>query len=207
MENVIIGYSGHAYVVCDIIYSNGQKVVAYFDKEEKEYNPYELKYLGREQEGGFVEKLEGRPWFVAIGDNGLREKIITYLLGKGIDSPQTIVHKRAIVSTQVYIGYGTMVAAGVMVNAFAKIGNGVICNTGSVIEHECVIGDFAHIAPGAVLAGNVRIGNGTFVGANAVIKEGIKIGEKVCIGAGCVVLRDVDDGMTIIGNPGRIVNK
>ncbi len=205
-KNIIIGYSGHAYVVCDIFESNSQKVFGYFENEKKENNPFNLNYLGSEKDETAIKILTNSNWFVAVGDNFLRKKITEYLSENHVIQPVTIKHKMSIISGSVQIGDGTMVAGGAIVNPEAILGNGVICNTGSIIEHECVIHDFAHIAPGAVLAGNVEIGEYSFVGANAVIIEGITIGKNVRIGAGSVVIRDIPNGVTVVGNPGRILD-
>jgi acetyltransferase EpsM len=35
--------------------------------------------------------------------------------------------------------------------------------------------------------------------------QGIKIGKWCAIGAGIVIIRDVPDGATVVGNPGRII--
>ena len=43
----IVGYSGHAYVIIDILLSAGRMVIAYCDQEEKTNNPFHLMYLGR----------------------------------------------------------------------------------------------------------------------------------------------------------------
>ena len=47
------------------------------------------------------------------------------------------------------------------------------------------IGDFVHVAPHATLLGGVKVGEGSW------------------IGTGAVVLRDVPDGATVVGVPGR----
>ena len=39
-EFIIIGYSGHAYVICNAIISNGNSPKNYIDFEKKEFNPY-----------------------------------------------------------------------------------------------------------------------------------------------------------------------
>lgn len=202
----IIGYSGHSYVVIDIIESCGLKIFGYFDKNKKDYNPYSIEYLGDENDTSALEILKSRNWFVAIGDNRIRYNIITSLLSKGMHKPLTISHKNSTISKSARIGYGTMLAAGAIVNPLATLGNGIICNTGSIIEHECRIGDFSHIGPGAVLAGNVQVGEMTFIGANSVVKQGIIIGRNVTIGAGTVVINDIPDNVTVVGNPERIIN-
>lgn len=203
----IIGYSGHSYVVIDTFESIGSEVYGYFDKNKKEYNPYSLEYLGDENDSSSFEILKSCNWFVAIGDNRIRHKIIITLLSKGLHNPLTILHKSSIISKSVTKGNGTILAARSLVNPLATIGNGVICNTGSIIEHECSIGDFCHIGPGAVLAGNVHVGEMTFVGANSVVKQGVIIGSNVTIGAGTVVISDIPDNVTVVGNPGRIMKK
>ena len=44
---ILIGYSGHSYVVYGIFDALGIKVSGYFDNQEKAVNPYNLKYLAR----------------------------------------------------------------------------------------------------------------------------------------------------------------
>lgn len=205
MENIaLIGYSGHAYVVFETFFSQGQIISAYTDVEEKTQNPYALKWLGNENEAFVIEKLRAYSYFVSIGDNVLRRKISNYLIPL-LGNPENALHKTAIISRSIHLGCGNLFGAGVIINAQVKIGNGVICNTGCIIEHECMIDDYAHIAPGATLCGNVAIGRESFVGANAVIKEGVKIGKNVIIGAGSVVIKDVSDNQKVVGNPQRLI--
>ena len=196
----IVGYSGHAFVIIDILLNAGRLVTAYCDQEEKDFNPYHLTYLGKESE--VVDKLKRFDFFACVGHNGIREKIHTNL-SQYLGNPINAIHPSAVISASVKIGDGVMIAANATLNPLVQLGKGVICNTSTSIDHECVIGDFCHIAPGAVLCGNVEIGHGTFVGANSVIRQGIKIGHHVTIGAGTVVVKDVPDGATVIGNPAK----
>jgi serine acetyltransferase len=166
---ILIGYSGHAFVVYGILRSAGLPVTGYCDVAEKEYNPFKLPYFGSENSETAFKALKQNGFFIAIGDNRLR----------------------------------VMIAANATINPLATVGTGAICNTGCIIEHECVVGEFAHIGPGAVLCGNVKIGDGTFVGANAVIKQGITVGKNAMIGAGAVVVKDVPDGVTVVGVPAK----
>ncbi|MBK7095849.1 MAG: acetyltransferase [Saprospiraceae bacterium] len=206
-KNLIIAYSGHAFVVCDIFKSNDQDIYGYFDRNEKSKNPYNLVYLGDENSDEATEYLNNNNWFVSIGDNKIRGSIISALMEKGINAPLTIRHFKSVISEKCDIGYGTMFAAGSIVNPLTSVGNGAICNTGSIIEHECTLGHFSHLGPGSVLCGNVRVGNYSFIGANSVIKPGITIGNNVTIGAGTVVLFDIPDDITVVGNPGRTIKK
>jgi sugar O-acyltransferase (sialic acid O-acetyltransferase NeuD family) len=200
---ILIGYSGHAFVVCGIFNSINKKVTAYCDSEEKKYNPFHLQYLGNENSAEAQETLQQNEFFIAIGDNTIREKIYNHLASKKL-SPTNAIHATAVIdSTATIAANGVMVAANATINPLVQIGKGVICNTNCSIDHECIINDFAHIAPGAVLCGNVTIGTKTFVGANAVIKQGITIGNNCMIGAGAVVVRDVPDEATVVGVPAK----
>ena len=198
---IIIGYSGHSYVIIDAIYSNGGTLSGYCENEQKDSNPFDLKYLGRES----IDLLTHSKWIVGIGDNKLREQIHGKF--EQVNRPISVFHSSAIVGRKCKIGNGVFIAANATINPLASIGDAAIINTGAIIEHECQIDDFVHIAPGAVLAGNVSIGKNTFVGANSVIKQGVKVGKNVTIGAGTVILKDVPDNVTIVGNPGKIVKK
>lgn len=200
----VVGYSGHSYVIIDILLNAGRMVTAYCDSEEKGKNPYHLSYLGKENE--VINSLQSYDYFIGVGHNGIRRKIQTQLeehLGKPINA----IHPSAIISASVEMNHGIMISANATINPLVTLGLGVICNTSSSIDHECIIEDFAHVGPGAVLCGNVTIGAGTFVGANAVIKQGITVGKNVMIGAGAVIIRDIPDNMTVVGNPQRILEK
>lgn len=201
LEIVIIGYSGHAYVVCDILLKSGYKIKGYCDSIKKELNPFDLNYLGSEDE----LTSEIKNLFIAVGDNYIRDKIYNKL-NSNFDFINAI-HPSAIIGYGVTIDSGVMIAARAVLNPQVRIGLLSIINTGAIIEHDCTIGNFVHIAPGAVLAGNVTIGNNSFIGANAVIKQGIFIGKNVTVGAGTVIIQDVPDGSTVVGNPGRIINR
>lgn len=200
---ILIGYSGHAFVVAGILRAAGKKITGYCDVNEKEYNPFGLTYYGTETSEHGLKALQQNGFFIAVGDNLLRNKIYDQLKNKTL-TPLNAIHPSSVIDTSTTIAeYGVMIAANATINPLAKIGIAAICNTGSIIEHECVIGDFAHIGPGAVLCGNVKIGTQTFVGANAVIKQGITIGRNVMIGAGAVVIKNVPDNVTVVGVPAK----
>lgn len=200
---ILIGYSGHAFVVYGILTAAGKKVTGYCDAEAKSYNPFALAYFGAEDTDAAMEAIKQNGCFVAIGNNLIREKVHQKLLQKKCP-PANVIHPSAVIDPSAVIAtQGVMVSANAVINPLATIGTGAICNTGSVIEHECMVGDFAHIGPGAVLCGNVKVGNNSFVGANAVVRQGITIGSNAMIGAGAVVVKDVPDNATVTGVPAK----
>lgn len=204
----LFGYSSHAYVAADAIQLSGDELVGYYEKQKAQADPYNITYLGYEQDKDALEPLKAKDisGFVGVGENHIREKIMHFLESRGV-SCTAVIHPSAIVSGTATVGAGSLIAAGVIINPLASVGAGVILNTGCIVEHECSMSDFAHIAPGAVLAGNVAVGEGSFIGANAVVKQGVRIGSNVVVGAGAVVLKDIPDNQTWVGNPAKEIRK
>jgi sugar O-acyltransferase (sialic acid O-acetyltransferase NeuD family) len=201
-EVVLVGYSGHGYVVADIAIASHMNLRYYTDKSKIFKNPFDLSYLGFEGNLDYKFWDKDCSYILGIGDNLIRRKTADLLISKEV-TLLNVTHPSASISTKVQFGIGNFISRNVSVNALVRIGDICILNTGCIIEHECVIGNAVHIAPGAVLAGNVEIGDNTFVGANTVIKQGVKIGRNVIIGAGSVILKDIGDNKKIVGNPGK----
>jgi sugar O-acyltransferase (sialic acid O-acetyltransferase NeuD family) len=201
-EVVLVGYSGHGYVVADIAIASHMNLRYYTDKSKIFKNPFDLSYLGFEGNLDYKFWDKDCSYILGIGDNLIRRKTADLLISKEV-TLLNVTHPSASISTKVQFGIGNFISRNVSVNALVRIGDICILNTGCIIEHECVIGNGVHIAPGAVLAGNVEIGDNTFVGANTVIKQGVKIGRNVIIGAGSVILKDIGDNKKIVGNPGK----
>lgn len=200
---ILVGYSGHAYVVGDSALERGWLLEGYLEQASKDNGPFGLNYLGYERD---ILDFHGKQLLLGIGDNALRQRVFEHIDLKGGQFP-ALVDLDASVSKFAKIENGTFVARGAHVNALSTVGKGCILNTGCSIDHECVLGDFVHVAPNAVLCGNVEVGRGSFIGANSVIKEGVKIGENTIIGAGSVVLKDIDSGQKWAGNPSKQIFK
>jgi sugar O-acyltransferase (sialic acid O-acetyltransferase NeuD family) len=196
-NTVIVGYSGHAYVVLDILLSQNYPIIGYCDSIKKVNNPFNLTYLGQETNAYPLSIITNTNYFVCIGDNGIRAKVqnkLTTLLNK---PALNVLHDKAACSAFVdwHPQGGILVAANAVINPFVKLGKGVIVNISASIDHECILGDFVHIAPSAVLCGNVKVGNNSFIGANSVIKANISIGANVVIAAGSVVNNNIPDNV------------
>lgn len=200
---ILVGYSGHAFVACSIFNAMGQKVVGYCEKEIKKFNPFSLDYLGSEDSNAAAEFFIKNRFFIAIGNNMVRENIFHSLSAQKLKSANAIHPSAIICPTALLSSQGIMISAGAVINALAEIGTGAICNTSCVIEHECIVGEFSHIGPGAILCGNVKVGRQSFVGAGAVIRQGITVGDNVIIGAGAVVVKNIPDNRTVIGIPAK----
>ena len=198
----LLAYSGHAYVVADILIALGYNIIGYFDKNEATNNPFNIEYLGLENDETVKDILKGAAIFPAVGNNQLRKKMVE-MFEKLFLEQIVLISPDTKLAGDVKINNSTLVCRGALINPLADIGKGVIINTGAIIEHECLIRDFAHIAPGATLTGNVEVGEASFIGANSTIINSVKIGNNAIIGAGSVVLSNVPDNEVWAGNPAK----
>jgi sugar O-acyltransferase (sialic acid O-acetyltransferase NeuD family) len=194
---VVIGAGGHAKVVTDTARCAGWEVVGFVD-DRPDAQLFDLTYLGITQNFQMPQQTQG---VIAIGDNKTREKIVAQLSGH-IDWA-TVIHPQATVSSYSKVGAGTVVFAGVVVQADTRLGHHCIVNTLASIDHDCQIADFCHIAPQAVLTGHVRLETGAFVGAGAVVLPGRRIGAWSTLGAGAIVVNDLDSNGVFIGIPAK----
>lgn len=87
------------------------------------------------------------------------------------------------------------------------IGDGTKIDNLVHIAHGAQIGKHCLIVAGAVIGGSAEIGDYSYIGMGALIKNKVKIGRWVTVGMGAVVLKDVPDGVTVVGNPARILEK
>lgn len=193
---ILVGYSGHGYVVIDALRSQGIQVAGYFELEELQFNPYNLDYLGNEQEPTNGARLAKENYIVAIGDNH-RRKLIIDKLGKS--TLNNAIHISATISPTARLGKGILVNTGAIINANSTLEDGVICNTAAIIEHDCHIKTCAHLAPGVKLGGNVVVGQNTLVGIGAIILPGVTIGSNCIIGAGSIITRNIPDNVIVKG--------
>lgn len=116
-----------------------------------------------------------------------------------------LIDPTAITASDLRIGGGSFVNAGVIIGAAAVLGRNVFINRGASLGHHNEIGDFVSVGPGAVLAGQVVMGQGSMIGAGAVVGPGVRIGAGAMIGAGALVLRDVPAHHKAIGSPARVL--
>jgi sugar O-acyltransferase (sialic acid O-acetyltransferase NeuD family) len=202
---IIIGASGHGKVVADIaIKMNKWQSIAFLDDDESIKTSMGLEVIGKTADA-FTYKDEA-DFFVAIGNNLTREKVQEQLMDEGM-SVVSLIHPSAVIGSDVEIGTGTVVMAGVVINSSTRIGKGCIINTSSSLDHDNVIEDYVHISPGASLAGTVRVGRGSWIGIGSVVSNNVNICSGCKVGAGAVVVKDITESGTYVGVPVRRVDR
>lgn len=194
----ILGIGGHAKVVIDSAKLNGFDVDCLYDDDPLKINSF---FFDVKIKGPIDNKVIGNSIF-AIGNNKIRKKLSDIVYKANW---VTIIHPSAIISRDVEIGEGTIIMAGVVIQAGTKVGKHCIINTSSCLDHDCKIGNFVHVAPNCGLAGSVSVEDGTFIGIGTSIIPNKNIGKWSTVGAGSVVINDLPDFCTAVGLPARVI--
>lgn len=201
----IIGAGGHGCVIADIAQLRGYLNI-YFIDDEKTGNHGHYEIVGRISD---IKKIQYEhpeaSFFVAIGNNEVRERISNELKDMDIRQPK-LIHPRSVIDATAHIDEGTVIMANAVVNANAIIGRGCIINTASTIDHDCILGDFVHVSPGVHVAGTVHIGDKTWVGIGSSIINNINICSEVIIGGGTTVIGDINNSGKYAGTPARRID-
>ena len=152
---VIIGCSGHAKVVIDIVktvglYSIAGLIDTYKDQGTR-FGGYEI--LGTEHdlpELMVKHSIEGG--VVAIGDNWTRFRVTERVraVAPNLFFP-VIVHPSAQVASTAHVGQGGVILAGGIVNSDAQVGEFCIVSSKASLDHDSCMGRFASLMPGATV--------------------------------------------------------
>ena len=201
-ELIILGGGGHAAVVYEAASLQGWKIIGFLDDSIDATLPcahaHHLGTLNNPPEKTRQMIRDGVSVHAAAGSVELRRA--WYQLFSDAHAG-IVLHPSAAISASASFADGVFVGPHAVVNARAQVGRGVIVNSGSILEHDVVVGEFAHLAPGSIATGEVHIANDVMVGAGAVILPRLSVSRGSVIGAGSVVVNDVNEGVTVAGNP------
>lgn len=197
---VVIGGSGHAKVLVDIIEQSVNIEIVGFVSIDEHETLYGYAHLGDDDALPAIFDSGVRSALVAIGDNR-RRKVAIDMLRKGGFKLINAISPAAVVSKYVRAGEGIAVLPGAVVNAGSYLEDGVIVNTNASIDHDCLVGKCAHVAPGANVAGCVRLEEGVLVGTGSSVIPGVTIGSWTIVGAGAAVVSDLPANIVAVGVP------
>ncbi len=202
---IVIGASGHARVIIDIIEKQGVYEIFGLVDSFKTIGSkiYNYSILGTEKDIPYLVKnhdiLGG---IIAIGDNFTRMSMYHEILSYNLNFQFiSAIHPDAIIAKNITFGEGTCVMAGVIINSDVTIGKQCIINTKSSIDHEVIIHDFSSVSPGVTIGGLSNIDKCTAISIGATVFEGVKIGKYTVIGACSMVNRDIGDNKLAYGIP------
>ena len=148
---------------------------------------------------------------IAIANSRVREKLVIRLDQDGIQH-LAVQAANTVVLDAVEIGEGSLLCPFSCLTSNIKIGKFFHANIYSYVAHDCIIGDYVTFAPAVKCNGNIHIEDHAYIGTGAVIKQGtpdkpLVIGKGAIVGMGAVVTKSVPAGVTVVGNPARILEK
>lgn len=208
MDNIVLmGSSGHAKVIIDIVEKEGRYGIVGLIDSFRSVGETTLGYrvLGAELDlPRLVVEYNLGGIIIAIGDNSVRAHAASRVADLCPDLPfVSAVHPNTQIGKDATIGAGTVVMAGAVVNPCCHVGRLCIVNTKASLDHDSVMGDFSSLAPGVTTGGNCRIGRYSAVSIGATLRHGITVGEHCVIGGASFVLKDVESFSVAYGTPAR----
>ncbi len=143
--------------------------------------------------------------FCPIGDNKIRENLLSAFRHNGFDIPG-FIHRSVLIHENVRIGEGVYILPGSIIMPFVSIEDFVMISMGVKVAHHTILRQAAFLSTGVNMGANVDFGNCAFAGIGSIVTTGIRrIGANALIGAGAVIIRDVPDHAVMVGNPGKVL--
>ncbi|NBX34538.1 hypothetical protein EBR16_04160 [bacterium] len=78
-------------------------------------------------------------------------------------------------------------------------------NLHATVGHDARIGAWSTLSAHCDVTGGVQVADRVFMGSRVSIIPGRKVGARAVLGAGAVVITDVPPGVTMVGNPAKVL--
>lgn len=150
------------------------------------------------------EPQEDDVFTCALGDAHWKKHYTEIILDKG-GKFINIIHKTASIDRNTTHGIGCIICAHVGISCDIKVGSFVTMQTYTIVGHDGFIGNYCHLGTRAFMSGNSVLGEVTTIQTNSIILPHVKVGNDCMVGAGAVVIKEVKDGVTVYGNPAKIL--
>jgi sugar O-acyltransferase (sialic acid O-acetyltransferase NeuD family) len=148
--------------------------------------------------------LSSNVYVCALGLPLVKAKLLAPLIEQNAEFI-SFIHPTAVIGERVKLGRGVIVCPGASISVDISIGDFSMIGPNTTIGHDGIIGAWCTLCAQCDVTGRVTIGDGVFLGSRVSIIPSKKVGNKSILGAGSVVISDVPDGVTVVGNPARIL--
>lgn len=150
-----------------------------------------------------LESYSNVYYCISINSSKIRYEIDS-LYGR-VDRSANLIHESAIIGSKCTYQNGITMGPYSVLTTGVSLGLHTHINSCVSINQNSSIGKYCTLSPGVRVCGDVVIGDTTSLGAGSVIINYKTIGSDCVIGAGTVAIKDVPNGSTVVGVPGRIV--
>ena len=156
-----------------------------------------------------TEPAAARYAVLAIANSTVRQALAKRCAADGVQA-WAVAAANVVQMDDVQLGAGAVLSPFVTLTSNVRIGKHFHANLYSYVEHDCVVGDFVTFAPRVHCNGNVVIEDHAYIGTGAILKQGqpgnpLVIGRGAVVGMGAVVTKSVAPGVTVVGNPARLI--
>lgn len=142
---------------------------------------------------------------VAVADYKIKKSIVERLKNK-FDFA-TIIHPRVWIHEYMTVGEGSIIYEGAIITSNVKIGKHVLISPKCGIGHDSIIKDYVSLLWNVNISGTDVIEEGVLIGSGATVIQNKVVGQGSKIGAGSVVINDITRNSTVVGVPGKVVDK
>ena len=183
---ILYAAGGHSVAVLEVLKLLNYDVIAYVDKEKKNW----LENINFLEESNLEKKYKNFSLAIGLGGTSpsqlktrLKKLVVLEKLGKKFP---ILMHPSSIVAKDANIDKGVVIMPGAIIRSKAKIEKYSIINSGSIIEHNTVIKTGCHVAPGAIVLGAASCGSCSMIGSNSVVLQNKILADGSFIKAGTV---------------------
>ncbi len=148
--------------------------------------------------------LSSNVYVCALGLPLVKAKLLAPLIEQNAEFI-SFIHPTAVIGERVKLGCGVIVCPGASISVDISIGDFSMIGPNTTIGHDGSIGAWCTLCAQCDVTGRVTIGDGVFLGSRVSIIPSKKVGNRSILGAGSVVISDVPEGVTVVGNPARIL--
>ena len=141
-------------------------------------------------------------FFVAMGEPKWRKHYAELIESKG-GHFYTFISDAAFVNETAQVGEGSYIARWCAVSDNVTLGKHVIMHPYTNIGHDAVVKDYGTLLSDVFIGGYAEVGECSQMSPKSMIIPHKKIGNNVMVGAASVVMRNIKDGLSVIGNPAK----
>lgn len=140
----------------------------------------------------------------AIGDPAWRQKLLAPLIQR--HAAFYSYTRQAAVAARTRMGRGVFLTPGAVISTDCEIGDYSYIDTYVIAGHDVRVGAYCMVGAMSFLAGGVCVEDGVAIHPRATIAKGVTVARGSTVGIGAVVVRDVPPGVTVFGNPAKVIS-